>query len=240
MENKIIKKLILLLGAIIFSFVLMTNTALAFTPTPDCIISNFKANRSTSITVSSGNPVTLSWNTIDCASVKLSGNNINTNVAPNGYLSINPTASSNYSISATTIYGYPIQYQTVEVSVIPITNKVNTSVSTTANSVSSNTYYPTQSVATVKKSTTSKSTTNVSNTSTSNTNDANSGNVLGASAYNSGITALSLRGSGGFMPSSIWQWLLVIILILIIIVISRSLVKKPSPGDHDTHVAHVH
>jgi hypothetical protein len=74
-----------------------------------------------------------------------------------------------------------------------------------------------------------------------NTPNAVPSNNLGASAYNpyaqtgNGITALSLRGSGSFMPSSIWQWILVIILILAIIVIARMFVHKPTPGEHATH-----
>lgn len=70
-------------------------------------------------------------------------------------------------------------------------------------------------------------------------------NNLGASAYDSyqkndnNITALSLRGSGGFMPSSIWQWILVVILILIIIVISR-MIKHKSEIKDESHVAHSH
>ncbi len=86
----------------------------------------------------------------------------------------------------------------------------------------------------------------------SNTNDTNNvagvrerTNVLGASAadsygyygdqaycytgdYGNGsnLTALSLRGSGGFMPSSVWQWILAVILILAIIIIARMIVKS--------------
>src|ERR1035437_5291120 len=65
-------------------------------------------------------------------------------------------------------------------------------------------------------------------------NNSNNG-LLGASAYNgygqvngNGLTALSLAGSGGFMPSSIWQWIFVIILILVIVIISRMFIKKPT------------
>jgi hypothetical protein len=56
--------------------------------------------------------------------------------------------------------------------------------------------------------------------------------------YSSGseITALSLNGSGSFMPSSIWQWILVIFLILVIIIIARMLSKPTAP--HGVHVAH--
>ncbi len=42
----------------------------------------------------------------------------------------------------------------------------------------------------------------------------------------SNLSALSLNGSGGFMPSSIWQWLAVIFLILVVIIIAR-MFKKP-------------
>lgn len=63
-----------------------------------------------------------------------------------------------------------------------------------------------------------------------------SGNLLGASAFN-GLTALSLRGSGGFMPSSIWQWILVVILILIIIILGRTLLPKKQES-HDPHASH--
>jgi len=43
---------------------------------------------------------------------------------------------------------------------------------------------------------------------------------------NSKITALSFKGSGGFMPSSIWQWLIVVFLILIIVIIARMLTHR--------------
>jgi len=69
---------------------------------------------------------------------------------------------------------------------------------------------------------------------------------LGASAYNSydqskgnDITALSLRGSGSFMPSSIWQWIFVIILILIIIIVSRMFMHKPATVS-EVHNIHAH
>jgi len=43
---------------------------------------------------------------------------------------------------------------------------------------------------------------------------------LTASAY-TGITALSLKGSGDFMPSSIWQWILTFILVLVVVILGR-------------------
>jgi len=80
---------------------------------------------------------------------------------------------------------------------------------------------------------------NSNTNSSSNNTGAIEGNLLGASAYgSSGLTALSLGGSGSFMPSSIWQWIFVVILILVIIILTRIFVKKPSPEDHDHHVGH--
>jgi len=36
------------------------------------------------------------------------------------------------------------------------------------------------------------------------------------------IAALSFKGSGGFMPSSVWQWILVSVFILVIIILLRT------------------
>ena len=52
-----------------------------------------------------------------------------------------------------------------------------------------------------------------------------------------GLTALSLAGSGSFMPSSIWQWLIVIFLILVIIIIARMLGRSRS---HEVHTVTAH
>ncbi|MES2930355.1 MAG: hypothetical protein V4665_01040 [Patescibacteria group bacterium] len=62
--------------------------------------------------------------------------------------------------------------------------------------------------------------------------------VVTTQSQNSGneLTALSIRGSGGFMPSSIWQWLLVILLILAVVIIARALTAR----GHDGHGAHAH
>lgn len=131
----------------------------------------------------------------------------------------------------------------------------------TAPSVVNNYYYPTTYTAPKAATTTSTNTTSTQKTTTDNntvtptTNTTNgtsydntsSGNGLGASAYNSygqatdnGITALSLRGSGSFMPSSIWQWIFVIILILAIIIIARMLTRKPNLIVQEAHSAHAH
>lgn len=49
------------------------------------------------------------------------------------------------------------------------------------------------------------------------------------------LTALSLAGSGSFMPSSIWQWIIVVILILAIIILFRIISR---PHAHDGHEVH--
>lgn len=74
------------------------------------------------------------------------------------------------------------------------------------------------------------------------------GNGLGASAYDSylnqqqgsRITALTWKGSGGFMPSSLWQWIVVVILILAIIIISRLIIHKRSLVVQEVHPSHIH
>ncbi len=54
---------------------------------------------------------------------------------------------------------------------------------------------------------------------------------------NNGLTALSLAGSGSFMPSSIWQWFLVILFILAIIIIVRML-TRPDHNEVNTVTSH--
>ena len=107
-----------------------------------------------------------------------------------------------------------------------------------------NNYYPTTTrvVTSTTPSTTTTNTTNNTTTPVSTTPAVEAsnpnGSVLGASA--AGITALSLRGSGSFMPSSIWQWILVIILILTIIIIARIMIRKSQESKliQETHVTH--
>lgn len=110
-------------------------------------------------------------------------------------------------------------------------------------SVVNNYYYQNTSqkenVETVAKNTTTTSTkvTNESNTKVSE--KSNSKNIeevdrdnlqtvcsSGDSSCNSRITASAGRPNDGFMPNSIWEWMLVIILILIIVIISRLIVRK--------------
>ena len=52
-----------------------------------------------------------------------------------------------------------------------------------------------------------------------------------------GVTALSVKGSGSFMPSSVFQWFLFILLILAIIIIARMVSKTFSKDPHGA-VAH--
>ena len=97
---------------------------------------------------------------------------------------------------------------------------------------------------------------------TSNTNsgqyinfDNSNPNVLGASAYNgystrqvttqqavanSGeLTALSINGSGSFLPSSIFQWIMFLLLVLAIVIVIRIIIKKTA-ANNSHHEVPVH
>lgn len=97
---------------------------------------------------------------------------------------------------------------------------------------------PKKTVATTTTSstTTKKSTTNT-NSNTSKDSRELKPIVTEEEYNNNGLTALSLAGSGGFMPSSIWQWLLVIFLILVIIIIARMLGRSHT---HEVHTVTAH
>jgi hypothetical protein len=132
---------------------------------------------------------------------------------------------------------YPPYYQQPVV----ITPTVTTTTATKPTTSVVNNYYYQTAPATTKTTTTNTSNNTTSGTPTYIPATSSTTNGLGASAYNgynqatigNGITALSLKGSGGFMPSSIWQWIIVVVLILIIIIIARMFVHKPDPADHD-------
>jgi hypothetical protein len=49
-----------------------------------------------------------------------------------------------------------------------------------------------------------------------------------------GVTALTVKGSGSFMPSSVFQWFLLILLILGIIIVARMVSKTFSKDVHST------
>jgi hypothetical protein len=220
MNNKTTQKLIVLFGAIIFSLAL-TNSVSA---SSDCVIRDFKANGMTSITINSGDLVTLSWNANNCKSIKLSGRDVSTEVSSSDYFNVNPTVSSNYTILATATGFYPYQYQTVKVNVIP--KAEDTSVNGTVNPNQYNYFYNKATSTTTEKDVTPK---------VSKTESTDKKVETPAKDNSNDLTALSLRGSGGFMPSSIWQWILLVILILIIIIVGRMFVHKPDPSDPAHH-----
>lgn len=231
MENKIIKKLIIL-GAIVFSLALANNAYAA-----NYALSNNSA-------VYHYNPYSSSVDNQGYSQYSYyqeSGYNTNLNPTnPNPINPINPAVNPVNQYYANQVnQGYPQpqpqpQYAYYQQSGYSTNNVIPSTVTTKPNVVN-NYYYQTAPATTAKTSTTStdKSTTDTSNT------EVNNANGLGASAYN-GITALSLRGSGSFMPSSVWQWILVIVLILAIIIISRILIKKPTLEMQESHVAHAH
>jgi hypothetical protein len=81
----------------------------------NCTIINFNANGSSTnnITVASGSPLTLSWNTSGCTNVSITGLN---NVSISGSQTVYPTYSTNYTLTA---YGQngQAQSQTIYVNV---------------------------------------------------------------------------------------------------------------------------
>lgn len=121
----------------------------------------------------------------------------------------------------------------------------------TSTTTSTNNTYSNQGASVVRANTSTNQTRTYTSTNTGsrgNTGeyvsyDAN-GQMISASAYNgynngqqvvyddNGVTALSVRGSGGFMPSSVWQWLLLIILILAIVIVARMVSKTFSNNSH--------
>lgn len=171
---------------------------------------------------------------------------------PHPRVNSNPTfttvVSSAYTtpVQATTNNTYPSSYFN--------SNTQNTGTNTnnnSSNNVSSQTNNQNQvkTVATnTNRATTSTYTTSSTRTSIPQVNTVNTMGYINQSGIGGGIypnantnknvnanelTALSLRGSGSFMPSSIWQWLLVVFLILVIIILSRILTRR-----HEVHEVH--
>lgn len=163
------------------------------------------------------------------------------------YDSYNPTYSSGYSPSYNPRNVPQNNYQdyyAYNPNVVQNVQNVQT-----PTPVVNNYYYPTTTrvvTSTVPSATTTNTTTNTTNNTTTTPTETPvvvdssnpTGNNLGASA--AGITALSLRGSGSFMPSSIWQWMLVVILILAIIIIARIMIRKSQESKliQETHITH--
>lgn len=112
-------------------------------------------------------------------------------------------------------------------------NNVNPYVATSADRNSTNNTSTTKSNST--SSTSTKTTTSKSVSSSDSVKDksldediSNSNDPFDSDS----LTALSLRGSGGFMPSSIWQWLFVIILITAIIILARLIGHTYTKNNH--------
>ena len=84
--------------------------------------------------------------------------------------------------------------------------------------------------------------------------DGTNPNMLGASAYNgyntggyqavrdnsgSDLTALTINGSGSFLPSSVYQWVMFFILLLAIVIIIRIIIRKTA-ANNSHHEVPVH
>jgi len=247
-------KNLIVLGVIVLSFFLSNNVSAYYTqyywaeksynfnqPIP-CQITNFEANNAN---INFNEPVFLRWSTMGCNHVSISSFG---NVAETGEATFYPSNDTTYTLTASNAAGF-LNSQKVKIYVNrdSATQQNNYYSGTPTNSVTNN-YYSTDSVSNTSTSTKTSSTVkpvstiNKTATVSSPTTVANptATNNLGASAAGSNLTALSLKGSGSFMPSSIWQWLLVVALILIIIIIARTLARKPEVA-HDPHgVAHAH
>ncbi len=65
------------------------------------------------------------------------------------------------------------------------------------------------------------------------------GQVVSQAYDPNGVTALSMNGSGGFLPTSVFQWFMLILLILAIIIVARIIIKKKA-HTADPHAAPAH
>ena len=236
MENKITKNLIIL-GAIIFSFFALTNSVSAYTT---YAFSNDPINYD-SASAYAGNQGYSQYNYYQSSGYIPMTPQIMNPINP-----VNPYNTNQGYPQTAQVYPQYSYYQAsgYNTSTQPQPQPKTTSVV--------NNYYQTA-PATTAKTTTSTTTdttnknTTTNNTDTTGTNTVGYNNSLGASAYNgssqasgNGLTALSLAGSGGFMPSSIWQWIFVIILILVIVIISRMLINNRQTVLQESHIVHAH
>ncbi len=150
----------------------------------------------------------------------------------NGYDYVSTTRNNSYNNNQPNQYNnQQVAYANYQPTPVPVVN---------------NYYYKDESVtAKSTTTTTTKSSTSGStkaNTSTANTNKVNSDSDTANSedvfsTDSNGLTALSFRGSGGFLPSSFWQWLIVIFLILGIVILARLISKSHR---NDVHGAPAH
>jgi len=70
-------------------------------------------------------------------------------------------------------------------------------------------------------------------------NGYNNGQVIVDPTYDpNGVTALSMNGSGGFLPTSVFQWFMFILLVLAIVIVARIIIKKNAANN--VHGAPVH
>lgn len=220
MNNKIIKKLISL-SVVAFSFIFINN-ALAYnpydssywlTPVSDNSFEDYADDMGNGYYTTRNYP-----NDYNRYSTSSGSNTSGTHIVNNYYYQTNPSNTSKTNTTSTV--------KTVSDNKDVAYNTTNRNVSSSVNS----------------------------GTGYNNSGYNNSNNNLGASAYNgysygydtnnsnqgSNITALSWRGSGGFMPSSIWQWVVVVILILAIIIISRMIMHRKTVVLQGAHVSHSH
>lgn len=214
MNNKVIKNLIIL-GSV-FSFLIITNTSLAYT----CL--GYSCNPYYG---SGYNQPNTGYHVYDVPSYPQL-NNYNypgPNTQPSSYYYYSNNSNNN---------SQPIPQA-------PVNNYYYSTTYTTPKVATATTTDTTKS--TVVKSTEKTSDVREDRNVVSNSTQANYDyNNLGASAYGSQVTALSLRGSGGFMPSSIWQWLFVLILILVIIILGRMFVRRNRVEEEMHTNSHAH
>jgi len=134
-------------------------------------------------------------------------------------------------------YGYTQPVPTTQYRVVqsqaqrPVVNNYYYQTTGSTNKVASST-----TTKTVAKTTDKTDTSSSDKSATDNQNDSEDVFNSDQSYYN-GLTALSFRGDGGFLPSSFWQWLLVIVLILAIVIIVR-LINRSSYKEVHSIPAH--
>lgn len=169
------------------------------------------------------------------------------------YVQQQPAQQYNYVEQPYTYVAPQVKYVTqpapttiTKIQYVPVETVKYVNTGTTVNTATSN-----QGASVVRATTTTNAKTYVAgNTGTTgNTGqyinyDANTQSLMGASAYgvyttqpqvvydDNGVAALSVAGSGGFMPTSVFQWFLLIILILAIVIIARMISKTFSNGSH--------
>jgi hypothetical protein len=124
----------------------------------------------------------------------------------------------------------------------PVIMQTSSSTALTSKAIATNLGINTTNTSSADTTTTKKATsttTTATTKKTTNVNNTTSNTELKPVVIDNGndLTALSLKGSGGFMPSSIWQWFLVILLILAIIILARILSR---PAHHEVHGVTAH